>query len=111
MKSNLHHIHNRKIVGKKLKKYPNDNKYIRFLDRIILAVAVIGPALTIPQIFKIFYYQNAEGVSITTWSLYILFDIPWIIYGMVHKEKPITIAYMFWVLMGLTVVLGILMYG
>jgi uncharacterized protein with PQ loop repeat len=111
VRPNLHHIHNRKISNSSLRKYPSKNKYIKFLDKIILAIAVIGPALTIPQIFRIFYYQNATGVSIITWSLYVLFDIPWIVYGVIHKEKPIIIAYAFWVLTGLIVVLGILMYG
>ena len=105
-----HHIHRRKRCHKMLEAYPHKNKWVRFLDRFLLFVAVIGPLMTFPQILKIYVGQNAAGISIWTWSFYALIDIPWIIYGFVHKEKPIVIAYFLWLVTNLIVLVGALIY-
>lgn len=105
MKHALHHIHKRKV--KKHKK----GKFVEILDKTLIALAIIGPGMTIPQIFKIFYYQNAEGVSLISWTLWAIQDIPWIIYGVVHKEKPIIIAYCLWLITNICVITGVILYG
>ncbi|MFC1615658.1 PQ-loop domain-containing transporter [Patescibacteria group bacterium] len=106
MKHAVHHIKKRKGTRKII-----DGKFIERLDKLLMIMAVIGPSLTIPQIAKIFYYQNAAGLSIITWSLFAVQDIPWIIYGIVHKEKPIIIAYNLWFLTNIAVIVGIMLYG
>lgn len=110
MKSGLHHIHKRKIVYEKLEKYPSKNKWVRRLDRFLLFFAIFGPLSALPQIMKIFYLQNASGVSTITYSLWSVGVIPWIIYGYVHKTKPIMIAYSLWFFMYVLIVVGSLIY-
>ena len=111
MRYNTHHIHKRKRIYKKLEKYPHQRKLIRFFDKFILTIAVIGPLLTLPQIAKIFVLKDVAGLSIITWSLYTLFIIPWIIYGFLHKEKPIIISSVLWIMLDSFVVAGILLYS
>ncbi len=108
-----HHFHlqKRKRDGKKLKPFPHKDPKIRFLDRLILVIASIGPMANLPQIIKIFSTQNAAGISVFTFSIYAIFDIPWIIYGIVHKEKPIVISFSLWLITNLFVIAGALMYG
>jgi len=106
----IDHIHKRKRVHQKLEKYPHPNKWIKFLDRFLIIVAVVGPLMVLPQILKIFMLKDAMGVSALSWGLFALFDIPWIIYGAVHKEKPIIIAYSLWLVTNLIVVVGALIY-
>ncbi len=110
MSPGVHHIHKRHRKHKKLEKFPHPNRWIAFLDGFLLAIAVIGPLSNIPQIAKIFYLKNSLGVSIVTFSLLALFNIPWIVYGIVHKEKPIVIAYILWLITNSIVVIGILIY-
>lgn len=102
----MHHIHKRR----KRKDIVNEGKFVKFLDRFLIIVGVISPMMTLPQIFKIYSAQNAAGVSIISWTFYAIFDIPWIVYGFVHKEKPIIISYLAWLLMNLAVVVGCLIY-
>jgi uncharacterized protein with PQ loop repeat len=111
MRYSIHHLHKRKRIHQKLEKYPHENKWMRLLDKIILAVAFIGPLMNIPQIFKVYYLKNADGISLISWSAYTFFDIPWIIYGIAHKEKPIIVAYTLWFLTNALVVIGALMYS
>jgi len=111
MKFNIHHIHQRKRVHQKLEPYPHPNPRIRFLDDLLLAVAVIAPLTNFPQVFQIFYLKDASGVSLLSFSLFAFFNTFWIAYGLVHREKPIIIASFLWFATNLMVVAGIMMYG
>jgi len=106
----MHHLHRRKRVYKKLEMYPHENKWINFLDKFLIVVAVIGPLIALPQILQIFIFKSAMGVSGLSWGLYALFNIPWFIYGIVHKDKPIAIAYSLSFVANFTVLIGTLMY-
>lgn len=110
MRNGTEHIHKRKRIYKKFEKYPHSHPGIRFLDRFLMVVAVVGPLMTAPQIFKIFSNQDATGVSALTWGLYFFLGIPWLVYGIVHREKPIIVAHILWLLMNLLVVIGALLY-
>ena len=106
----IHHIHRRKRVHQRLEKYPHPNKWVKLLDRLLIIIAVVGPLMVLPQILKIFILRDATGVSALSWSLFALVDIPWIIYGLVHKEKPIVVAYILYLATNLVVVAGALVY-
>ena len=76
----------------------------------VYAVGILGPVMTIPQIVLIFSTQNAAGVSVLSWLAWTLFNVPWIVYGIVHKEHPVTISYGIWLLMCLLVTIGAVLY-
>jgi uncharacterized protein with PQ loop repeat len=106
----IHHIHKRKRKHHKLLQYPHPNKWVKLLDRFLLVVAVVGPLLVLPQILKIYVGQNATGVSALSWGLLALFNIPWILYGAVHGDKPITMGYSIWFVVNIIVAVGALIY-
>lgn len=106
-----HHLHLRKRGARGLEPFPARSSLLRLLDRIVLVVGVLGPLMTIPQILKIFLLQDAAGVSVISWGTFALFDIPWILYGLIHHDRPIFITYILWIFMNSIVVLGALMYG
>jgi uncharacterized protein with PQ loop repeat len=81
------------------------------LDRWIFVVGTLGPLSTLPQIWKIWHYQNATGVSAFAWALPALFDLFWIAYGIVHKEKPIAFTYTLWFILNTLIAVGALLYG
>lgn len=105
--SGLHHIYRRKQRGQ----FPHRKPVIRLLDKALLWIAVIGPLMALPQIAKIYAERNAAGVSLVSWTLFALLNIPWIVYGTVHREKPIIISYCLWLLVNAAVVVGIVMYS
>jgi uncharacterized protein with PQ loop repeat len=107
----MHHIHKRKRFHEKLEPFPHENKWINFLDRLLLVVAIVGPIMSIPQIYKIYSLKTAAGVSALSFGFFAVFNIPWIIYGIVHKEKPIVIAYILWLISNTAVVVGTMMYS
>lgn len=110
MNSPWHDLHLRKRIHIQKEPYPHPDIWKRRLDELVLLLGVIGPLMTIPQIYEIFVNKNASGVSEITWFLFTIIDIPWIIYGLVHKERPIYITYSLWFVMNLAVGIGAVMY-
>jgi uncharacterized protein with PQ loop repeat len=72
---------------------------------------IVGPAMTLPQILQIYSSADASGVSAITWTAYALLDIPFIVYGFVHKSTLIRITYVLWCAANLTVAIGAILYG
>ena len=89
----IHHIHKRKRIHQKLEEYPHKNKWVARFDKFLLVVAILNPMVTFPQISKIFRTKSAQGISTLTFALLAIFNIPWLIYGILHKAKPIIIAF------------------
>lgn len=81
------------------------------LTRTVLAIAIIEPMLTIPQIYEIWVNNNAGGVSSLTWGLYTIPAIVWLMYGMQLKDKPLVISSTLWIGMELIVFTGSIMYA
>ena len=81
------------------------------IDKIVLVIAFLAPLIEIPQLVEIYLRKSAENVSLFTWGLFVLFGIPWLIYGIVHREKPIIILYTLWIIIDSVIVVGILLYG
>lgn len=102
-----HHLH----LRKRLEPYPASTPWKRLLDRTVLFVGIVGPLVTIPQIAKIYLYHDASDLALISWATYALFDIPWIAYGIAHREIPIIITYTLWLVVNTTVTVGIILWG
>lgn len=84
---------------------------MRVLDIIVYIVGILGPLATIPQVLQIYTTHDATGVSFLSWGTYALFDIPWIIYAIVHREPPLIVCYSLWLIFNSLVAIGVLLYG
>jgi uncharacterized protein with PQ loop repeat len=104
-----HHVSTRKRAV--LAGYPHPRWWGRFLDRAVLVAGIAGPLMVIPQIVKIYGMQDASGVSALSWFAFAFFDVPFIVYGLVHRDTPIIVTYILFFIMNITVVIGALLYG
>ena len=111
MKADAFHLHRRKRIHQQHQQYPNQPPGIRLLDHVVMAVAVIGPLTTAPQIYKIFMEKTAAGISLFTWSAYLLLTFPLLLYGIVHRDKQLITMYSLWIVANGIVVIGTLLYG
>ena len=107
----VHHFSVRRRIHQRYELYPHPNFWKRQLDRLIYVVAFVGPVMTIPQVLKIWVERTAAGVSLLAWSTYAVTSVVWLLYGLAHKEKPILYSSIFWILLSVLIVLGILQYG
>ncbi|MCF7846321.1 MAG: hypothetical protein K9L85_03720 [Candidatus Peribacteraceae bacterium] len=85
-------------------------KWVRIVDKIAMVISVLGPAFTLPQIYKIYSIQSAEGLSLISWGSYLAFNIPMLVYGLAHREKVMIRMYILWILVNAAVVVGILLF-
>ncbi len=83
----------------------------RLIKRSVLAIAVIEPLMTLPQVYEIYVLKSAEGVSSLTWGLYLIAAVIWLLYGLQLKDKPIIISSVLWLFFEAAVVIGTLMYS
>lgn len=109
--SGLHHFHTRKRIHQKHEPYPHPNKWKRLMDHLIYLIGIIGPIMTLPQVAEVWVNKNASGISAITWSSYVVINVFWIIYGTMHKEKPIILASIAWLVMNSLVAIGAILYG
>jgi uncharacterized protein with PQ loop repeat len=87
----FHHFHIRKRIHQKHEPYPHPDKLKRTFDRVIYFAAIVIPITNLPQLYKIWAYKDASGVSLISWISFSIFSLVWISYGILHKEKPIII--------------------
>ena len=76
-----------------------------------MVIAAAAPLANVLQAIKVYQQQSAGDLSLVTWGLLTVFNVVWIAYGLVHKEKPIIVGYVLWLISNSAVVLGILLYS
>lgn len=55
--------------------------------------------------------KQTEGVSSTSWILYLFAAVIWLLYGLQLKDKPLIISSILWLVMESAVVAGTVLYG
>ena len=103
----LHLSHIRRRHLKKKGSYSNS---YHFLDALFYVVAILAPFMTLPQLYVIWVKRTVEGVSVASFMGYIIFNFFWVIYGLIHKDKPILLCNTIWIVLEGLVVLGVLLY-
>ena len=103
----LHHFEKRKRIHEKHEPYPHPDRLKRFIDKAIYVIGFLGFVMTIPQVTKIWIYQNPAGVSLISWTSYLIFAVFWLIYGLVHKNKPIIMTFSLYIVMDILIVAGV----
>ena len=107
----LHHYHIRKRIHQKHEAYPHPDKLKRIFDKIIYGAVIIGPIMNLPQLLKIWVYKNAAGVSFVSWISFSIISVIWLIYGLLHKEKPIIIMNSSLMIIQAFIAVGALIYS
>ncbi len=105
---NLGHRHQslrrRVLQPKNLKSTP----LIKSVDSLVYIVSILSLLFTLDQVRIVWIENNASGVSLLSWIFYAISSLVWLFYGILHKEKIVTITNLLWVVFSLFVVVGIL---
>jgi uncharacterized protein with PQ loop repeat len=81
------------------------------LRRALGAMSVFTIVMTVPQIWTIWIGHQASGVSIATWSAYLLSALLWFWYGLRKRDKNIYLPCIGWIAADGAVIAGALLYG
>lgn len=81
-----------KISPTEYKKYLLNNWRTKF-DKVIVILGLVNVAATLPQLYEMWSSKDAGGVSIITWSYYVVFTAILLVYSFSIKSKPMIIMY------------------
>jgi len=81
------------------------------LEKTVTFIAIVYPFTTIPQLMNIWVDKNVAGVSVLTWSLYLILTIPLLLYSVRIKEKRLTLMWSLWLVIYLLIISGVILYG
>lgn len=81
------------------------------LRRALGSMSVFTILMTIPQIWTIWIGHQAAGVSIVTWSAYLVSALLWFWYGVRRRDKNIYLACIGWIAADAAVIVGAVLYG
>jgi uncharacterized protein with PQ loop repeat len=80
-------------------------------DKILRALSVITMLMTLPQVLSVWFGRDAGGVSIASWSTYLLSACLWFVYGWRKKDKTIYLACIGWMVLDAAIVIGVVVRG
>ena len=101
MSLDLKHLQKRKKSGK---------GFGSFLDYAVYAAAIASPFALVPQIVQLYSTKNPGALTLSTWAILGSVNCLWLVYGIYHREMPITITNVLLALFNFTIMAGILLY-
>ncbi len=107
----LHHYHKRRRIYKKHEPYPHPDRTKRAVDKMVYIMGIFAVVMTIPQVLTIWVSMNAAGVSLVSWTSYLIAAVFWLLYGVMHRAKPIIFNYTIWIVLEIMIIYGVLLYG
>ncbi len=81
------------------------------MNRLIGSLSVFTMLMTIPQVLTIWVGQQATGVSLLSWSAYLVSAILWLWYGLQKKDRNIYLPCIGWIVLDGAVIVGVLVYA
>ena len=67
--------------------------------------------MTVPQVWTIWIGHQASGVSVVSWSAYLLSALLWFWYGLQQRDRNIYLPCVGWVVLDAAVIAGALVHG
>ena len=81
------------------------------LRRFLGGMSVFTMLMTVPQVLTIWVGHIAAGVSVLSWSAYLLSAILWFLYGIQKRDKNIYLPCIGWIGLDAAIIIGAIAYG
>jgi len=79
--------------------------------RLLGAMSVFTLLMTVPQVLTIWVGHQAAGVSVISWSAYLVSALLWFWYGLQKRDRNIYLPCVGWVGLDAAVIVGALVYA
>lgn len=79
-------------------------------DVLIYPVAIGAPLALLPQVVQVYKTQDTGGLALSTWLILGILNLVWLMYGIVHRDKPIMLTNVMLACMNFAVVVAIVLY-
>src|SRR5215207_6221744 len=87
---------------------PHGSPPVAGLERILRLLSIVTMVMTVPQVLTIWAGGNVGGVSLISWTSYLLAACLWFVYGIQKNDKTIYLACIGWILLDAAVVIGVI---
>jgi len=81
------------------------------LRRLLGGMSIFTLLMTVPQVLTIWVGQQAAGVSVFSWSAYLLSALLWFWFGVQKRDRNIYLPCVGWIALNSAVVAGAVVYG
>jgi uncharacterized protein with PQ loop repeat len=81
------------------------------MSRLLGAMSVFTMLMTVPQVLTIWVGHQAAGVSVVSWSAYLLSAVLWFWYGLQKRDRNIYLPCVGWVGLDTAVIVGAVIYA
>ena len=81
------------------------------MRRMLGGVSIFTMFMTIPQVLTIWLGHQAAGVSIFSWSAYLVSAVLWFWYGIQRRDRNIYLPCVGWITLDVAVIWGVIVYG
>src|SRR5688572_21977851 len=79
-------------------------------EKLLRVGSVVTMLMTVPQVLTVWVSRNAAGVSVLSWTTYLLSACLWFAYGLRKGDKTIYLACIGWIVLDAAVVVGTIVY-
>lgn len=83
---------------------------VKGLERVLRALSVAIMLLTVPQVIAV-WSGKATGVSVVSWSAYLVSACLWLVHGLRKHDRTIWVACIGWILLDAAIVVGAIVNG
>jgi uncharacterized protein with PQ loop repeat len=81
------------------------------LRRMLGGMSVFTMLMTVPQVLTIWIGHQAAGVSVLSWSAYLISALLWFWFGVQKRDKNIYLPCIGWIGLDIAVIAGAIFYG
>jgi uncharacterized protein with PQ loop repeat len=81
------------------------------LRRLLGGMSFFTMLMTIPQVLTIWFGHQAAGVSLLSWSAYLVSAVLWFWFGIQKHDKNIYLPCVGWMVLDSVVIIGVVIYG
>jgi len=82
-----------------------------FLRKLLGGMSIFTLLMTVPQVLTIWIGKQAAGVSVLSWSAYLLSALLWFWFGLQKRDKNIYLPCIGWIFLNGAVIAGAIVYG
>ena len=81
------------------------------MNRLLGVMSIFTMVMTIPQIVTIWIGHQAAGVSVLSWSAYLVSAVLWLLHGLQQHDRNIYWPCVGWIALDVAVITGVVAYG
>ena len=82
-----------------------------FYEKVMPVVSLIAPFSNVPQLLEIWIYKNPQGVSLTSWSIFLTISLVWFGYGLSKKDRNMVVMFGLITVFQIGIVSGLMLYS